>query len=58
MEPGQITEVYREVSGLPAPVSARVSEEQLPELRIYSVTAGELLLPSHSPAPTTNCTLS
>ncbi|XP_026224823.1 S9 family peptidase [Anabas testudineus] len=39
MEARQITEVYGEVSGLPAPVSAHVSEEQLPELRIYTVTA-------------------
>ncbi|KAK2897860.1 S9 family peptidase [Channa argus] len=39
MEPRLITELFGEVSGLPAPVSARVSEEQLPELRIYTVTA-------------------
>ncbi|XP_070695412.1 acylamino-acid-releasing enzyme [Pempheris klunzingeri] len=39
MEAGLITGVYGEVSGLPAPVSAHVSEEQLPELRIYTVTA-------------------
>lgn len=43
MEPELITGVYGEVSGLPAPVSAHVSEEQLPELRIYTVAAGELL---------------
>lgn len=44
MEPRHITGVYGEVSGLPAPVSAHVSEEQLPEgeegeVRIYTVTA-------------------
>ncbi|KAM9350631.1 acylamino-acid-releasing enzyme [Symphorus nematophorus] len=38
MDHGQITGVYGEVGGLPAPVSARVSEEQLPGLRIYTVT--------------------
>ncbi|XP_037629446.1 S9 family peptidase isoform X1 [Sebastes umbrosus] len=37
MEPGQVTGVYGEVSGLPAPVAAHVSEEQLPEVRIYTV---------------------
>lgn len=41
MEPRQITGVYGEVSGLPAPVSAHVREEQLQESRIYTVTAGE-----------------
>lgn len=46
MEPGQITGVYGEVSGLPAPLSAHVSEEQLPELRIFTVAAGELLATS------------
>ncbi|XP_040009985.1 S9 family peptidase isoform X2 [Xiphias gladius] len=39
MEPRQISGVYREISGLPAPVSAHVREEQLPELRVYTVTA-------------------
>ncbi|XP_042266087.1 S9 family peptidase isoform X3 [Thunnus maccoyii] len=39
MEATQITGVYGEVSGLPTPVSAHVSEEQLPELRMYTVTA-------------------
>ncbi|KAM7404432.1 hypothetical protein PAMP_011777 [Pampus punctatissimus] len=39
METRQITEVYGEVSGLPAPVSAHVSEEQHPEIRMYTVTA-------------------
>ncbi|XP_004554076.2 acylamino-acid-releasing enzyme [Maylandia zebra] len=39
MEPRQITGVYGEVSGLPAPVSAHVREEQLQEPRIYTVTA-------------------
>ncbi|XP_070766609.1 acylamino-acid-releasing enzyme [Enoplosus armatus] len=39
MEPGRITGVYGEVSGLSAPVSAHVSEEQLPELRTYTVAA-------------------
>ncbi|CAJ1055463.1 S9 family peptidase [Xyrichtys novacula] len=37
MDPGQITGVYGEVSGLPTPVSAHVKEEQLPEVRIYTV---------------------
>ncbi|TDH10810.1 hypothetical protein EPR50_G00078910 [Perca flavescens] len=39
MDPRQVTGVYGELSGLPAPVSAHVSEEQLPELRTYTVTA-------------------
>lgn len=39
MELRQITGVYGEVSGLPAPVSAHVREEQLQEPRIYTVTA-------------------
>ncbi|XP_018544539.1 S9 family peptidase isoform X1 [Lates calcarifer] len=39
METRQITGVYGEVSGIPAPVSAYVSQEQLPELRVYTVTA-------------------
>ncbi|KAL3974212.1 midline 1 [Sarotherodon galilaeus] len=39
METRQITGVYGEVSGLPAPVSAHVREEQLQEPRIYTVTA-------------------
>ncbi|XP_030280289.1 acylamino-acid-releasing enzyme [Sparus aurata] len=39
MEPGQITGLYGEVSTLPAPLSAHVTEEQLPELRIYTVSA-------------------
>ncbi|KAM6981543.1 acylamino-acid-releasing enzyme isoform 2-T2 [Tautogolabrus adspersus] len=37
MDPGLITGLYEEVSGLPTPVSARVKEEQLPEVRIYTV---------------------
>ncbi|MEQ2287504.1 hypothetical protein AMECASPLE_013308, partial [Ameca splendens] len=39
MDSDQITGVYGKVGGLPAPVSAHVSEEQLPEVRIYTVTA-------------------
>ncbi|XP_072223271.1 acylamino-acid-releasing enzyme isoform X1 [Leuresthes tenuis] len=39
MENAQIIGVYGEVGGLPTPVSANVSEEQLPEVRIYTVTA-------------------
>ncbi|XP_029291601.1 LOW QUALITY PROTEIN: acylamino-acid-releasing enzyme [Cottoperca gobio] len=39
MDPSQVTGVYGEVSGLPVPVSAHVSQEQLPELRTYTVTA-------------------
>ncbi|XP_058498726.1 S9 family peptidase isoform X2 [Solea solea] len=38
MEPAHITGVYGEVSGLPAPVSAYVREEQLPGLQVYTVT--------------------
>ncbi|MEQ2177505.1 hypothetical protein GOODEAATRI_004256 [Goodea atripinnis] len=49
MDSDQITGVYGKVSGLPAPVSAHVSEEQLPEVRIYTVTAG---------APSVNTSLS
>lgn len=41
MEPGQITGLYGEVSTLPALLSAHVTEEQLPEMRIYTVSAGE-----------------
>ncbi|XP_023188685.1 acylamino-acid-releasing enzyme isoform X1 [Xiphophorus maculatus] len=39
MDSDQITGLYGKVSGLAVPVSARVSEEQLPEVRIYTVTA-------------------
>ncbi|XP_008422057.1 acylamino-acid-releasing enzyme isoform X1 [Poecilia reticulata] len=39
MDSDQITGLYGKVSGLAAPVSAHVSEEQLPEVRIYTVTA-------------------
>ncbi|KAG8002822.1 Acylamino-acid-releasing enzyme [Nibea albiflora] len=39
MDLGQINGVYGEVGGLPTLVSASVSEEQLPELRIYTVSA-------------------
>ncbi|XP_047230659.1 S9 family peptidase isoform X3 [Girardinichthys multiradiatus] len=38
MDSDQITGVYGKVSGLRAPVSAHVSVEQLPEVRIYTVT--------------------
>ncbi|XP_028265373.1 acylamino-acid-releasing enzyme isoform X2 [Parambassis ranga] len=38
-EAHNITGVYAEVCGLPTPVSAHVSEEQLPDSRIYTVTA-------------------
>lgn len=39
MEPGQITGLYAQLSGLPVPVAAHVREEQLPEVRSYTVTA-------------------
>ncbi|XP_029011808.1 S9 family peptidase isoform X2 [Betta splendens] len=39
MDPRQISDVYEEVSGLPAPVGAHVGEEQLAELRVLTVTA-------------------
>ncbi|XP_033485636.2 acylamino-acid-releasing enzyme isoform X2 [Epinephelus lanceolatus] len=39
MDTGQVTGVYGEVNSLPVPVSAHVSEEQLPETRTYTVTA-------------------
>lgn len=39
MDSDQITGLYGKVSGLPAPVSAHVREEQLAEVRIYRVTA-------------------
>ncbi|XP_054904603.1 S9 family peptidase isoform X2 [Poeciliopsis prolifica] len=39
MDSDQITGLYGKVSGLAAPVSARVSLEQQPEVRIYTVTA-------------------
>ncbi|XP_034551957.1 S9 family peptidase [Notolabrus celidotus] len=37
MDPGQISWVYGEVSGVPTPLYAQVKEEQLPEVRIYTV---------------------
>ncbi|TNM86491.1 hypothetical protein fugu_006721 [Takifugu bimaculatus] len=37
MEPGQISGLHGEVSGLPVPLSAGVTEQRLPELRVYSV---------------------
>lgn len=49
MEPGQITGLHGEVSGLPVPLSASVSEEQLPELRVYTVAAGEQEVRQQSP---------
>lgn len=48
METGQIAGVYAEVSGFPTPVSAHVKVEELPEYRVYSVTAGELTEPTAS----------
>uniref|UniRef100_A0A3B3BME0 Acylamino-acid-releasing enzyme n=1 Tax=Oryzias melastigma TaxID=30732 RepID=A0A3B3BME0_ORYME len=39
MESGQIAVVYAEVSSFPTPVSAHVKVEELPEFRVYSVTA-------------------
>ncbi|CAG6021196.1 unnamed protein product [Menidia menidia] len=39
MESGPVIGVYGEVSSLPTPVSAHVGEEQLPEARLYTVTA-------------------
>lgn len=41
MEPGQISGLHGEVSGLPVPLSASVTEQQLPELRVYTVATGE-----------------
>lgn len=38
MDPGQITGLYGEVGSLPLPVSAQVHEEQLPDLRVYTVS--------------------
>ncbi|KAM6924898.1 acylamino-acid-releasing enzyme [Xenentodon cancila] len=39
METGQIIGVYSEASSVPAPVWAHVREEQLPDARVYTVTA-------------------
>uniref|UniRef100_A0A1A8QK49 Acylamino-acid-releasing enzyme n=3 Tax=Nothobranchius rachovii TaxID=451742 RepID=A0A1A8QK49_9TELE len=39
MDPEAITGVYAQVCGLSTPVSAHVSEEQLPEVGVYKVTA-------------------
>ncbi|XP_068191593.1 S9 family peptidase [Antennarius striatus] len=39
MDPGKISGLYSEVSGPSAPVGAHVTEEQLPELRAYTVAA-------------------
>lgn len=41
MEPGELTGLHEEVSGLPVPLSASVTEEHLPELRVYTVATGE-----------------
>lgn len=49
MEPGQVTGLYGEVSGLPVPLSATVTEEQLPELRVYTVATGEQDVCQQSP---------
>lgn len=56
MDLGQINGVYGEVGGLPTPVAAHVSEEQLPELRIYTVSAGELLETVSAKLFTQTCT--
>ncbi|XP_074537606.1 acylamino-acid-releasing enzyme [Halichoeres trimaculatus] len=37
MDPGHITGIYGEVNGVPTPVSAHVKEEQLSEVRIFTV---------------------
>lgn len=42
MEPGQISGLYGELAALPGLLSAHVTEQQQQELRIYTVTAGEL----------------
>lgn len=39
MEPGLVSGLFSELSALPAPVAAHVREEQLPEVRIFYVTA-------------------
>lgn len=52
MDPGQISGVHGEVSGLPAPLSAGVTEEQLPELRVYTVATGEQHVRQQSPHKT------
>ncbi|XP_029361878.1 acylamino-acid-releasing enzyme [Echeneis naucrates] len=39
MEAANISGLYGEISGLPAPISARVTEEQLQDIRVYTVTA-------------------
>ncbi|XP_037540885.1 S9 family peptidase [Nematolebias whitei] len=39
MDSAQITGVFGELCGLSTPVSAHVSDEQLPEARVYKVTA-------------------
>lgn len=49
MEAGQISGLHREVSGLPVPLSASVTEEQLPELRVYTVATGERDVRQQSP---------
>lgn len=48
MEPGQISGLHAELSGLPVPLSAGVAEQRLPELRVYSVATGELQVGQHS----------
>lgn len=54
MEPGQITGLHVEVSGLPVPLSASVTEEQLPELRVYTVATGEQEVRQQSPSQNIN----
>lgn len=49
MEAGKITGLHREVSGIPVPLSASVTEEQLPELRVYTVATGEREVRQQSP---------
>lgn len=49
MEPGEVTGLHEDVSGLPVPLSASVTEEHLPELRVYTVATGEQEVRQRSP---------
>ena len=44
METNAITAIYAEFSGLPTPVSAHLTEEQVGDQRVYTVNSGEIPL--------------
>ena len=44
METNAITAIYAEFSGLPTPVSAHLTEEQVGDQRVYTLNSGEIPL--------------